>query len=88
MNMNTYRVKVIPDMNKDRAIVRTVLAQNATEAAGSVLRVLGGAFVDCIEVRQQSQGRGCRSMGKVAFYSCLYGMAQGFLFEERFVLAA
>lgn len=88
MNSNTYRVRVIPDLNKDRTIVRTILAPNATEAAGSVLRALGGAFVDCIEVKQQSAGRGCRPAGKVAFYSCLYGMAQGFLFAERFVLAS
>lgn len=86
--MNTsYQVKVIPDVNKGRTIVRTITAKNATEAAGLVLRALGGAFVDCIEVKQPA-GRGRRALGKVAFYSCLYGVTQGFLFEDRFVLAS
>lgn len=87
MVTNTYQVKVIPDLNKTRVITRTATAQNATEAAGAVLRDLGGAFVDCIEVRQP-HGRGRRSLNKVAFYSCLYGMAQGFIFTDRFVLAS
>jgi hypothetical protein len=84
---NTYHVRVIPDMNKDRFIARTIPAQNATEAAGLVLRSLGGEFVDCIEVKQP-QGKGRRALSKVAFYSCLYGMVQGFLFEDRLVVAS
>lgn len=87
MTNNTYHVRVIPDMNKDRAITRTTTASNATEAAGAVLCSLGGALVDCIEVKQP-QGKGRRAVGKVAFYSCLYGMTHGFLYEDRLVLAS
>ena len=83
-NTNSYRVVVIPDLNRTRKITQTIAAKNATEAAGSVLlSKLGGAHVDCIEVTQP----GRKPTGKVAFYSCVYGMAQGFLFTERFVLA-
>ena len=84
MQNNTYRVRVIPDMSNDRAIARTISAQNATEAAGSVLLALGGRPVDCIEVKQSDR----RTSGKIAFYACVYGMVQGFLYTDRFVLAS
>ena len=86
MQSNTYWVVVIPNLNRDRKIVRTMTAYDATEAAGAVLCALGGAPVDCIEVSQL--GRGRKVMSKVAFYSCLYGMTQGFLYVDRLTLGS
>lgn len=86
MAMNTYQVVVIPDLNKNRTLLRTVTAQNATEAAGMVLCALGGGPVDCIEVKQGT-GRGHKPASKVVFYCCLYGVERGFLFEERLHVA-
>ena len=85
-NLNTYQVVVIPDLNKTRTILRTITACNATEAAGRVLHALGGAPVDCIEVKQGA-GRGRKPTSKVAFYGCVYGTERGFLFEERLCVA-
>lgn len=79
---NLYHVRVIPDLDKGKSITRKMAAQDEAEAAGLVLHALGGAFVDCIEVKQEIEGR--KAAGKVAFHACLYGMVQGFLYTDRF----
>jgi hypothetical protein len=86
MQSNTYWVVVIPNLNRDRKIARTITAYDATEAAGAVLCALGGAPVDCIEVSQLGCGR--KVMSRVAFYSCLYGMTQGFFYVDRLTLGS
>lgn len=87
-----FHVRVIPDVNKDRFIVRTISAPNATEAASSVLRQLREGPVDCIEVKPFRQdhkaARTTKAAGKVAFYDCLYGIAEGFVYQDRFTVAS
>ena len=83
---NTYRVVVIPDLNKGRPISRQVMAQNATAAAGVVLSSLRLGQVDLVEVSVVRPGQ--RPTGKVAFYSCLYGVMQGFSYVDRVAVAS
>lgn len=83
---NTYHVRVVPNLEKNRVITRTMSAKDEKEAAGLVLNALGGDFVDCIEVKQDVPGG--KAPAKVVFHACLYGVLQGFLYMDRFDLPA